>query len=69
MPSLKALSGTKATQEFAQRIAEQVKKQRDQSVDVNGGIKTTKALAAHIEKGREVSFDYDRLIDESRSYS
>lgn len=68
MPSLEALSGAQALNDFSCQVARNVESLRSGSVDVNGGIQTTEDLKAHIAEGRNVPFTYSRLIDESRSY-
>lgn len=68
MPSLESLSSAQALDEFAKSVARNVAVLRSDSVEVNGGIKNTEELNAHLVKGRDLPFDYQRLIDESRSY-
>lgn len=68
MPSLDSLSSAESLREFARQVASDVENLSSESVDVNGGIKTTDELKQRLIAGRNVSFDYDRLIDESKSY-
>jgi hypothetical protein len=68
MPSLDTLSSPMSLRDFARQVAASVEKLSSEPVDVNGGVKTTDELKQRLIAGRSVSFDYDRLIDESKSY-
>lgn len=68
MPSLETLSSTQALDDFSKSVARNATALRSEAVDVNGGIKTTDELNEHLVKGRDVSFNYQRLIDESLCY-
>lgn len=69
MPCLESLSSPQALDEFAKTVAREVTALRGGAVDVNGGITTTDDLNAHLVKGRDVPFNYQRLVDESRTYN
>lgn len=69
MPSLESLSNLQALDEFSKTVAREATALRGGAVDVNGGITTTDGLNAHLVKGRDVSFNYQRLIDESHTYN
>ena len=68
MPSLDTLASPTSLRDFARQVAANVEKLSSEPVDVNGGVKTTDELKQRLIAGRSVSFDYDRLIDESKSY-
>lgn len=68
MPSLEALAEAHALDDFAKSVAEHAVALRSNVVEVNDGIKTTEELYRHVIKGRNVPFDYERLIEESRGY-
>jgi hypothetical protein len=61
MPSLEALAGSSAIDAFAKKVAADAQALRIETVEVNGGIQTTEALNAHLMKGRDIPFDYQRL--------
>jgi hypothetical protein len=68
MPSLESLASPQARDEFSKCVARDAIALRSGAVDVNDGITTTEQLNAHLVKGREVSFNFQRLIDESHTY-
>ena len=68
MPSLAFLDTPHELTFFANKVANDAESLRGGIVDVNNGIKTTEDLKAHITQGRNISFNYERLIDESTSY-
>ncbi|MBV5301927.1 MAG: hypothetical protein J0649_09130 [Methylococcales bacterium] len=68
MPSLDELSDLTAREEFVKSVAEMATKRVDQPVAVNAGIKTSAELYSHVMQGRDVQFDYQRLIEDSHAY-
>jgi phosphoribosylformimino-5-aminoimidazole carboxamide ribonucleotide (ProFAR) isomerase len=68
MPTLEDLFAPGAAEQFAQSVAHNAIAFRKDTVDVNGGIRTTAELNERIAKGRSVEFDYQRMVDESKSY-
>lgn len=69
MPSLESLSNQQALDEFCKSVARNAATLRSELVDVNGGIMTTEQLNAHLVKGRDVPFNFQRLINESHTYN
>ena len=68
MASLLTLSHAENAAEFSRRIASGVTASLETSVGVNDGIRTTQELNQCLREGRNIQFDFSRLIDESKTY-
>jgi len=69
MPCLESLSSPQALDEFSKAVAKEAAALRGCGADVNVGITTTDDLNAHLVKGRDVPFNYQRLVNESYAYN
>lgn len=68
MPSLESLASPQARDEFSKCVARDAIALRGGAADVNDGIMTTEQLNDHLIQGRDVPFNFQRLIDESHTY-
>lgn len=69
MPTLYDLTASSSELlKSCERVADIARQSEASNVGTNNGIKTTEELIARVVKGDSITFDYDRLISEAKSY-